>query len=147
MGQVAYYIVAQMIGAMLGAFLSLAFRSLRYHTDKEGKLAFSTIPAIQNYSSNLISEIIRTFVLICLSYAGQNLLWRRHCKNRIGYHWCIACSHLGGLYIFFVWLITKTGAISCNLTCKRLVLCLGSGGRTYSWAARRLHMAQWYQKK
>jgi glycerol uptake facilitator protein len=60
--QVAYYIVAQMIGAMLGAFLVWLFNKDHFAiTDNEGKLAcFSTIPAIRNYSSNLISEIIGT---------------------------------------------------------------------------------------
>jgi glycerol uptake facilitator protein len=47
--QVAYYIVAQMIGAMLGAFLVWLFKDHFAITDNEGgKLAcFSTIPAIR----------------------------------------------------------------------------------------------------
>lgn len=65
--QVVPYIVAQMIGAMLGAFL--VWLSHKDHfaatEDEAGKLAcFSTGPAIRNYTSNLISEIIGTFVLI-----------------------------------------------------------------------------------
>ncbi|CAM2789578.1 MIP/aquaporin family protein [Flavobacterium frigoris] len=65
--QVATYVTAQIIGAMLGAFL--VWLSHKDHfaatEDETGKLAcFSTVPAIRNYSSNLISEIIGTFVLI-----------------------------------------------------------------------------------
>jgi glycerol uptake facilitator protein len=82
--QVAYYIVAQMIGAMLGAFLVWLFNKDHFAiTDNEGgKLAcFSTIPAIRNYSSNLISEIIGTFVLIFVIFhiAGPELTERRQC--------------------------------------------------------------------
>jgi glycerol uptake facilitator protein len=65
--QVTSYILAQMIGAMVGAFLVwLSHKDHFAATDDEGgKLAcFSTGPAIRNYSSNLISEIIGTFVLI-----------------------------------------------------------------------------------
>jgi glycerol uptake facilitator protein len=52
---------------MLGAFL--VWLSHKDHfaatEDEAGKLAcFSTGPAIRNYTSNLISEIIGTFVLI-----------------------------------------------------------------------------------
>lgn len=61
------YILAQMIGAMIGATLVW----LVYHghfaitEDKDLKLAcFSTAPAIRNIPSNLISEIIGTFVLV-----------------------------------------------------------------------------------
>jgi glycerol uptake facilitator protein len=65
--QVATYVTAQIIGAILGAFL--VWLSHKDHfaatEDEGGKLAcFSTGPAIRNYSSNLISEIIGTFVLI-----------------------------------------------------------------------------------
>ncbi|TDE02517.1 MIP/aquaporin family protein [Flavobacterium sandaracinum] len=69
--QVAFYIVAQMIGAMLGAFLVwLSHKDHFAATEEEGgKLAcFSTMPAIRNYSSNLISEIIGTFVLILVIF-------------------------------------------------------------------------------
>jgi glycerol uptake facilitator protein len=65
--QVTSYILAQMIGAMVGAFLVwLSHKDHFAATDDEGgKLAcFCTGPAIRNYSSNLISEIIGTFVLI-----------------------------------------------------------------------------------
>ncbi|MFP3596112.1 MIP/aquaporin family protein [Chryseobacterium sp. SIMBA_029] len=61
------YIAAQMIGGMLGAFLVWLFNKDHFAiTEDEGaKLAcFSTAPAIRKTSSNLISEIIGTFVLI-----------------------------------------------------------------------------------
>lgn len=61
------YILAEMIGAMLGAFLVwLSHKDHFAATEDEGaKLAcFSTGPAIKNNVSNLISEAIATFVLI-----------------------------------------------------------------------------------
>lgn len=61
------YIAAQMLGGMLGAFLVWFFNKDHFAiTEDEGaKLAcFSTGPAIRNTFSNLISEIIGTFVLV-----------------------------------------------------------------------------------
>jgi glycerol uptake facilitator protein len=61
------YILGEMIGAMLGAFLVwLSHKDHFAATEEEGaKLAcFSTGPAIKNNLSNLISEAIATFVLI-----------------------------------------------------------------------------------
>ncbi|MEJ2903901.1 MIP/aquaporin family protein [Pedobacter panaciterrae] len=61
------YIAAQFIGAMLGSFLVwLLFKDFyRGTADKGAKQAtFCTAPAIPNTISNLISEIIGTFVLI-----------------------------------------------------------------------------------
>lgn len=61
------YIVAQMIGAMAGAFLVWLFHKDHFAiTEDEGaKLAcFSTSPAIAKPVSNIISEIIGTFVLV-----------------------------------------------------------------------------------
>ncbi|MCV9932534.1 aquaporin family protein [Flavobacterium sp. LS1R47] len=77
-GQVASYIIAQLIGAMLGAFLVWLFHKDHFSiTEDEGsKLAcFSTIPAIRNNFSNLISEIIGAFVLIFVIFyiAGPEL--------------------------------------------------------------------------
>lgn len=65
--QVSAYIAAQIIGAMLGAFFVwLSHKDHFTATDDEGKklACFSTGPAIKNTYSNLISEIIATFVLI-----------------------------------------------------------------------------------
>jgi len=64
---VPMYILAQLLGAMIGA--SIVWLIYKDHfnrtTDKGTKLGvFSTIPAIRNYTSNLISEIIGTFVLV-----------------------------------------------------------------------------------
>jgi len=61
------YIAAQMLGGMLGASLVWLFNKDHFAiTEDEGaKLAcFSTGPAIRNTFSNLISEIIGTFVLV-----------------------------------------------------------------------------------
>lgn len=64
---VPVYIVAQMLGAMLGAFLVW----VHYHPhwaateDLDLKLAsFCTAPAIRHTPSNVVSEIIGTFVLV-----------------------------------------------------------------------------------
>ncbi|WP_264553890.1 MIP/aquaporin family protein [Flavobacterium sp. N2038] len=72
------YVLAQMIGAMSGAFLVwLSHKDHFAITEDEGtKLAcFSTSPAIKNNVSNLISEIIATFVLIFTIFyiAGPSL--------------------------------------------------------------------------
>ncbi|MCT6926261.1 MULTISPECIES: MIP/aquaporin family protein [Bacillales] len=64
---VPLYIVAQMLGAMLGATL-VYFMYLPHWKgteDADAKLAvFSTMPAIKHPLSNLISEIIGTFILV-----------------------------------------------------------------------------------
>ena len=87
--QVASYILAQMIGAMLGALL--VWLSHRDHfsatEDEAGKLAcFCTVPAIRNYSSNLMSEIIATFVLIFVIFyiAGPELVMSSDTSATIG---------------------------------------------------------------
>lgn len=64
---IATYIGAQMLGAIVGAFL--AWVVYRQHFDAEpeagSKLAvFSTGPAIRSYGTNLVTEIIATFVLV-----------------------------------------------------------------------------------
>jgi glycerol uptake facilitator protein len=69
---VVTYIIAQLIGAMIGAFLVWLFYKDHFAIteDEGGKLAcFSTGPAIRNTFSNLTSEIIGTFVLVyCIFY-------------------------------------------------------------------------------
>ena len=65
--EVAPYIVSQMIGALAGAFLVWLF--YRHHfnrtEDPDAQLGcFATAPAIRKTGSNLISEVIGTFVLI-----------------------------------------------------------------------------------
>ena len=64
---VPLYILAQIAGAMTGAFL--VWVSYRRHFavtgDADAKLGvFCTAPAIRSYTDNLLSEIIGTFVLI-----------------------------------------------------------------------------------
>jgi len=64
---VPFYIMAQLAGAMTGSFLVwLIYKDHFDATDDQGLKAapFATAPAIRNMSSNLISEIIGTFVLI-----------------------------------------------------------------------------------
>ncbi len=64
---IAVYIAAQLLGAMIGAFL--AWLAYRQHFDAEPEPAnklgvFSTAPAIRSYGWNLVTEIIGTFVLV-----------------------------------------------------------------------------------
>ncbi|MFG6381594.1 MAG: aquaporin family protein [Muribaculum sp.] len=61
------FIVAQILGGILGAMLVYVFYKDHFDAteDAESKLGvFSTIPAIRNHKRNLISEIIGTFVLV-----------------------------------------------------------------------------------
>lgn len=72
------YLAGEMLGAMLGAFLVWLFYRDHFNAteDEGGKLAcFSTGPAIRNTFSNLISEIIGTFVLVFVIFyiAGPSI--------------------------------------------------------------------------
>ena len=61
------YLAAQMLGAMLGAFLVwLSHRDHYKATEDQGDIraTFATAPAIRNPISNFISELIGTFVLV-----------------------------------------------------------------------------------
>ncbi len=63
----AGYIVAQMLGAIVGAVLVFLFYRDHYaaSADADAKLAtFATSPAIRNLPSNLFSEVIGTLVLV-----------------------------------------------------------------------------------
>lgn len=65
--EVPMYIFAQVVGAFLGAAGAwVIYRDHFLLTEDQGtKLGvFATIPAIRNYSSNFISEVIGTFVLV-----------------------------------------------------------------------------------
>lgn len=66
-GSVPWYILGQMIGAMLGSFVVWAQYRNHYRrtSDADTKRAtFCTGPAIKDWMSNLLSEIIGTFALI-----------------------------------------------------------------------------------
>ncbi len=61
------FIIAQMLGAFLGAVAVYVFYKDHFDAteDKPTKLAvFSTIPAIRNFRRNLVCEILGTFVLV-----------------------------------------------------------------------------------
>lgn len=64
---VSSYVLAQMIGAMLGASTVWLVYKNHFDATEDGdskKAVFCTAPAIRNTFSNLISEIVGTFVLI-----------------------------------------------------------------------------------
>ena len=72
------YVIAQFIGAMLGAFFAWLIYRDHFKATENGELKkaiFCTSPAIRNYSSNLISEIIGCFVLVfaVLYFTDANL--------------------------------------------------------------------------
>jgi glycerol uptake facilitator protein len=74
--KVPMYVIAQMIGAFIGAAI-VYFQYLphwRETEDKGAKLAvFSTDPAIRSTPSNLVSEIIGTFILVMgIMFIGAN---------------------------------------------------------------------------
>ncbi len=72
------YLAGELLGAMLGAFLVWVFYRDHFKVteDEGGVLAcFSTGPAIRNPISNLLSEVIGTFVLVFVIFylAGPQL--------------------------------------------------------------------------
>lgn len=72
---VPFYIISQFAGAMIGAFLVwLVYKDHFLKTTNSGLKAavFCTSPAIRNNTSNLISEIIGTFVLIFVIFYFTN---------------------------------------------------------------------------
>ena len=65
--QVAWFIVAQLLGAMLGALLVWLMYKPHFDTTEDANCqlaVFSTGPAIRHPMSNLFSEAVGTFVLI-----------------------------------------------------------------------------------
>lgn len=65
--EVPSYLLAQLLGAMIGAFFVWIVYKDHFDITKDKSLklgVFSTIPAIRNYSSNLFSEAFGTFVLV-----------------------------------------------------------------------------------
>ncbi|WP_106916814.1 MIP/aquaporin family protein [Chryseobacterium aurantiacum] len=99
------YIAAQMIGGMLGAFLVWLFNKDHFAiTEDEGaKLAcFSTSPAIRKVSSNLISEIIGTFVLVfvILHFSNPSITLQADPNAQVG------LGTVGAIPVtFLVWVI------------------------------------------
>lgn len=65
--EVPSYLLAQLLGAMIGAFFVWIVYKDHFDITKDKSLklgVFSTIPAIRNYGSNLFSEVFGTFVLV-----------------------------------------------------------------------------------
>ncbi|NNJ88489.1 MAG: aquaporin family protein [Eudoraea sp.] len=65
--EVPIYLLAQLLGAMIGATIVWIMYKDHFDVTKDKilKLAvFSTVPAIRNYRSNLFSEAVGTFVLV-----------------------------------------------------------------------------------
>lgn len=100
---VPFYIIAQMIGAMLGAStVALIYRDHYLETpDPVLKLAtFCTIPALPNKTSNLISEIMGTFVLIFVIFYFTDPVIGDSSQTPIG------LGSIGALPVaFIVWVI------------------------------------------
>lgn len=73
--KVPVYILAQFMGAMLGSFLVwIMYRDHYRQTEDAGlkSATFCTAPAIRNNTSNLISEVVGTFVLIFVIFYFTN---------------------------------------------------------------------------
>jgi glycerol uptake facilitator protein len=100
--KVALYIAAQIIGAILGAFLMwIVYRDhFNSTSDPDTQLAvFSTGPAIKNSVFNLLSEIVGTFVLIFVLFYFTNAEFGNQ-KTPIG------LGSLGALPVaFLIWAI------------------------------------------
>ncbi|MET9628937.1 MIP/aquaporin family protein [Lentzea sp. NPDC006480] len=66
-GDVPFYILGQMVGAIIGAMLCWATYKLQFDTHDEPQNTlgiFSTGPTVPNAVWNLVSEVIGTFVLV-----------------------------------------------------------------------------------
>ncbi len=73
--QVIPFILAQFIGAMLGALFVWLIYGKHFNVTKDPQmqlLSFCTAPAIRNARSNFISEVIGTFVLIFVIFYFTN---------------------------------------------------------------------------
>ncbi|MDR6783682.1 glycerol uptake facilitator protein [Pedobacter africanus] len=96
------YIAAQFLGAMLGSFLVwLLFKDFYAGTEDKGakQATFCTAPAIPNTISNLISEILGTFVLLFVIFHFTNAEMGAD-KSPIG------LGSIGALPVtFLVWVI------------------------------------------
>lgn len=101
------YLAGEMIGAMLGGFLVWLFYRDHFKVTKDevGKLAcFATVPAIRNTFSNLISEIIGTFVLVFVIFylVGPSL----NLNGGVDARAIMGLGSIGALPVaFLVWVI------------------------------------------
>lgn len=99
--KVPYYVGAQLAGAMAGQTLVWLFYKEHYAIteDQDAKRAtFCTSPAIRNTNSNLISEIIGTFVLIFVIFYFTDA--------HVGKNTPIGLGSLGAIPVaFLVWVI------------------------------------------
>lgn len=99
------YILAQMIGAMLGALCVYLYHKKHYdRTENADWIAatFCTAPAIRNYASNFFSETVGTFVLMISVFyiAGPNFV------SETGETATIGLGSLGALPVaLVVWVI------------------------------------------
>ena len=100
--QVPSYILAQMLGAMLGAFIVWLVYKNHFDETKDGatkKAVFCTAPAIRNTFFNLMGEIVGTFVLVftILNFTNATMIDSQE---------IIGLGSLGALPVaFLVWAI------------------------------------------
>lgn len=101
--RVPFYIFAQLTGAMFGSFLVwLIYKDHFDATDDQGLKAapFATAPAIRNNMSNLLSEIVGTFVLIFVIFYFADPTFGTKEMTTIG------MGSLGAIPVaFLVWVI------------------------------------------
>lgn len=101
-GKVITFIVAQLIGAMMGSFLVWVVYRDHFNAtpEPETQLAvFSTSPAIRNLKFNFISEVVGAFVLVFVVFSFTN-------AEITGQKTPIGLGSLGALPVaFVVWAI------------------------------------------
>ncbi|WP_186756098.1 MIP/aquaporin family protein [Echinicola salinicaeni] len=102
-GLVPGYVLSQVLGACFGAFIAwLVYKDHFDITEDKGlKFApFATAPAIRNYTSNFISEVVGTFILIFV------ILYSTGAQLEDGNNTPIGLGALGALPVaFLVWVI------------------------------------------
>ncbi len=101
--QVPKYVLAQILGAMFGSGIAWLVYKDHFDATDDQRLKFApfaTVPAIRNYPSNLISEIVGTSVLIIvILYSTEPIL-------QDGSNTPIGLGSLGALPVaFLVWVI------------------------------------------
>lgn len=101
--QVPLFILAQLLGAMAGAFLVWAIYRDHLNATQDSSLqlaTFSTGPAIRNRFSNTLSEVIGTFTLIFVIFHVTNPILGGEQETPIG------MGSLGAIPVaFLVWAI------------------------------------------